>query len=91
MTLNLLTPDGGGFRIGSVTSRESSQYHQHANPSLLLAKQKASKVASSESLLSKSEDLDLVNKFNICFHYGQGAHFSGLLARYVQCCSIACC
>ena len=33
------------FRIGSVTSPESSQYHQDANPSLLLETQKATKLA----------------------------------------------
>jgi hypothetical protein len=56
------------FRIGSVTSPESSQYHQDANPSLLLARQKATEVVfSNRSLLSKSEDLDLVNKFNIVY------------------------
>ena len=56
-----LTPDVRGSGL-LVTSRESSQYHQHANPSLLLAKQKASKVAFSKSLLSESEDLDLVKR-----------------------------
>jgi hypothetical protein len=44
----------------SVTSHESSQYHQDANPSQLLAMQKASKVTFNKSLLSTSEDLDLV-------------------------------
>ena len=54
------------FRIGSVTSHESSQFHQDANPALLLATQK---VAFNRSLLSeaKSEDLDLVNQFNIVY------------------------
>jgi hypothetical protein len=51
---------------GSVTSHQSSQYHQHSNALLLLAKQKTSKVAFNKSLLSKAGDPDLVNnKFNI--------------------------
>ena len=45
----------------------SSQYHQDVNPSLLLATQKATKIAFNRSLLSKSEDLGLVNKFNIFY------------------------
>ncbi len=56
----LLTPLVRG--PDSVTSHESSQYHQDANPSQLLAMQKTSKVTLDKSLLSKSEDLDLVNR-----------------------------
>jgi hypothetical protein len=64
------TPHSGcqRFRPDPVTSHESNQYHQDVNPSLLLAMQKASKVALSMSLLSKPLKIchsDLVNKFSI--------------------------
>jgi hypothetical protein len=55
------------FRPDSVTSHESCQHHKHANTSLLLSTQQATKVAFNGSLLSKSEDLEVVNKFSIVF------------------------
>jgi len=64
----LFTPDVKKFRNQDwlLDSHASSQYCQQANCSLL-ATQKASKVAFNKSLLSKSKDLDLVNKFSIVF------------------------
>jgi len=80
-------------RIGSVTSPESSQYHQDANHSLLLATQKATKVAfSNGSLLSKSKDLDLVNKFNIVYTMPKKCiSLDSFPNTSVQWCIMACC
>jgi hypothetical protein len=51
----------------STVTHQASITTKDANPSLLLATQKASKVAFNKRLLSESEDRDLVNKFSIIF------------------------
>jgi hypothetical protein len=51
----------------SLKNHSSNKYHQDANPSLLLAMQKASKVVLNKNILSKSEDLNLVNKLSTFF------------------------
>ena len=54
-------------RVG-LRVKKSPVTNQDANPSLLLATQQDSNVVFNRSLLSKSEDMDLFNKFNIVFN-----------------------
>lgn len=57
------------FRVDSINSHASSQYHQDANPSQLLANRKAFQLYASlrtKASFQRSK-LDLVNKFKIVF------------------------